>query len=94
MEILNVVVEEQQALSMLALGFVSLVVAFSLHPLVRPGRVGQSMKQTFWIAQAVLGVPGLAMVVLPQLGLVALACAIIACVVLLQRLHCEPRLPA
>ncbi len=90
MDILRVlVIEEQQALSLVALGVLSLVVALTIRNIVKPGK--GTMRQVFWLLQALLMSTGVVMLVWPSLGFAAVTVAVIGCVVLVQRLDWQNR---
>ncbi len=86
MESLRIIVEEQQAISLVALGLLSLVTAFSFRRFIKPGIPAKVMSQAFWLSQAILASSGVAIIVWPTFGFAAVMAAVFGCIVLVLQL--------
>ena len=86
METLRIIAQEQQSICLVALGLLSLAVAFSFRRFFPAGKAAIGMRQAFWLSQAVLGSSGVAVLVWPSLGWAAITAAVIGCGLLILKL--------
>src|SRR5688500_14572844 len=81
MDTLKLILEEQQAISLVTLGILSLAVAFIFRRFPDPKAPNGISRQTFWLLQAILFSSGLAMVLWPSYGFVAALATTIGCII-------------
>ena len=85
METIHTLVEEQQAISFIVLGFLSLALAFSIGQYAVAGKA--YMRQAFWSAQILLAFAGACILLLPTASFALVSAVILLSAVLLLRLQ-------
>ncbi len=90
MELLQILLDqEQQAVSLVGGGFLSLILAFSLARFTGAER---SIKRTaFWLSQVILVTSGAAIILWPSSGYIALTSAVAISIALLLYLNLKVR---
>jgi hypothetical protein len=82
---MQIAMEEQQAISLVGLGILSLVLALTLRKYAALGKA--AMNHAFWVTQALLLSAGAVMVLWPSAGFAAIVVAVIGGALLLRSLN-------